>query len=157
VREAGVTPDRLVLDLGAGDGALTAPLLRAGARVVAVELHPGRAATLRRRFSTDLDAGRLRVVRADLRDLRPPRRPFHVVASPPYAVGTEAVRLLLGTDLLTTAHLVLQRAAARRLVERPPRARHARRYRLEVGPGVPRTAFRPPPRVDSAVLVVRRR
>ena len=33
-------PGELVLDLGAGEGALTAHLVRAGARVVAVELHP---------------------------------------------------------------------------------------------------------------------
>lgn len=157
VLEAGVAPGALVLDLGAGEGALTAPLLRAGARVIAVQLHHGRATALRRRFATALDDGRLRVVRADLRELRLPRRPFQVVASPPYAAGTDALRLLLGSDLLTCAHLVLQRSAARRLAQQPPRARHARRYRLDVLSALPRSAFRPPPRVDSVVLRVRRR
>ncbi len=41
VADAGVRPGDLVLDIGAGDGAITAPLVVAGARVVAFELHPG--------------------------------------------------------------------------------------------------------------------
>jgi len=39
--------------------------------------------------------------------------------------------------------------------QRDPRT--ARAHRLGIGLVVPRRAFRPPPRVDSAVLVVRRR
>jgi 23S rRNA (adenine-N6)-dimethyltransferase len=145
-----VTPGDLVLDLGAGTGALAGPLLDAGARVIAVELHPRRAALLRERY-----AGReVTVVRADLAELRLPRRPFRVVASPPYQLSTAVLRLLLGTDRLLSADLVLQRSAARRLAADPPRARHARRYLLEVGMPVPRSAFAPPPRVGSAVLRV---
>ena len=49
--DAAVRRNELVLDLGAGTGSLTAALLAAGARVLAVELHPGRAAVLRRRFA----------------------------------------------------------------------------------------------------------
>lgn len=148
VDAAGVGPGDLVLDIGAGHGALTGPLLDTGAQVLAVELHERRAAGLRERFA---DRG-LRVVRCDLRELRLPRRPFRVVASPPYALSTALVQLLLRTDRLVSADLVLQRAAARRFAERPPPARHARRYRLEVTTSVPRRAFRPAPQVDSAVL-----
>lgn len=141
-----------MLDLGAGDGALTGPLLDRGARVLAVELHRGRADRLRARFT-----GReLTVVSCDLRDLRLPGRPFRVVASPPYAQSTALLRLLLGTDRLKSADLVLQRAAARRLVQQPPAARHRRRFHLDLGRPVPRRAFRPPPKVDSVVLRVRR-
>jgi 23S rRNA (adenine-N6)-dimethyltransferase len=152
VDSAGVRPGDLVLDLGAGQGALSEPLLAAGASVLAVELHPRRAATLRERFADD----DLRVLRCDLRELRLPRRPFRVVASPPYQLSTELVRALLGSDRLLSADLVLQRSAVRRMLERPPRGRDARRYRLEAGMPVPRRAFRPPPRVDSAVLRIRR-
>ncbi len=147
VAAAGVRPGELVIDLGAGDGALTAPLVRAGARVIAVELHPRRAALLRTRFPE------VTVVAADAAAFRLPVRPFRVVASPPYGISSAVLRTLLapGTGL-TAADLVLQRAVVRRYAADPPR-----RFRLSPGLSLPRRAFLPPPQVDSAVLVIRRR
>ncbi|GGF32867.1 23S rRNA (adenine(2058)-N(6))-methyltransferase Erm(41) [Marmoricola endophyticus] len=147
-----VGPGDLVLDVGAGTGALTRPLLDSGARVLAVERHPGRADRLRRRFGADLT-----VLETDLRDLRLPRRPFRVVAAPPYLLTSALVRRLLGTDRLLSADLVLEHGAARRLATRLPPGRGTRRYDAAVGLPVPRRAFRPMPRVDSAVLEVRHR
>jgi 23S rRNA (adenine-N6)-dimethyltransferase len=100
------------------------------------------------------------VVRADALSMRLPRRPFRVVASPPYAITGPLLRLLLApSSQLTAADLVLQRAVARRYTggrpAGPGRRRH--QWRLQMGRSLPRRAFRPSPRVDSAVLVVRRR
>lgn len=153
VNHCPLAPGDVVLDIGAGSGALTAPLALAGMRVVAVELHDARAAHLRRRFA----ANAVTVVQVDVRRLRLPRRPFRVVASPPYSQTTDVLRLLLSTDRLLSADLVLQRAAARRMLAAPPSGAHARRYRMDLGMAVPRTAFSPPPRVDSVVLRIRRR
>jgi SAM-dependent methyltransferase len=77
---ADVSSGDLVLDVGAGRGAITAELLRAGAHVIAVELHEQRVTFLRERF----DGQRVTVVRTDASDLRLPRRPFKVVANPPF-------------------------------------------------------------------------
>jgi 23S rRNA (adenine-N6)-dimethyltransferase len=149
VAAAGVGPRDLVLDLGAGDGALTRPLLATGARVLALELHPGRAAALQRLAATE---PRLTVVRADLADLRLPHRPFRVVANPPYAGASALIdRLLAPGSRLVQADLVLQRQLAHRF------SGTTRHHRLEVVQRLPRSAFVPPPRVDSVVLRIRRR
>ena len=152
---AGVEPGELVLDVGAGLGALTAPLVRAGARVVAVELHPGRADRLRRRFA---DAP-VTVVRTDAADLRLPSRPFRVVSSPPYNVSTALLkRLLAPGSRLVSADLVLQRQVANRWIhgDAPGANRWFRHYDLSIGLRLPRKAFTPPPHVDSAVLLLRK-
>ena len=156
VADADVRPGELVVDVGAGTGALTAPLVAAGARVVAVELHPARAAALRERFAGE----DVVVVRADAADLRLPRRPFRVVANPPFATTTALLRRLLAPgSRLVRADLVLQDAAARRWAAgRAPRAgRWARYHAVGLGRRIPRRAFSPPPRVDCRVLVVTRR
>lgn len=155
VADAGLRPGALVVDVGAGTGAITAPLVRAGLRVIAVEAHPGRAAALRTRFG---DA--VVVVQADAADLRLPRRPFHVVASPPYGITASLVRRLLQRgSRLESARLVVQDQAARRWASSgaPGVARWGADFAVGLGPRVPRAAFTPRPHVDSRVLVVARR
>jgi 23S rRNA (adenine-N6)-dimethyltransferase len=155
VGDAGVGKGDLVLDVGAGFGALTEPLLAAGARVIAVERHPGRAAALRSRFGAAVT-----VVEADGADLRLPRRPFHVVANPPFTISAALLRRLVHPgSRLASAHVVLQRQVVRRWTgpEAPAAARWQRGYTTRAGVALPRTAFRPPPAVDCRVLVIERR
>ena len=68
--------------------------------------------------------------------------------------AARVLRLLLKAGpRLTAADLVLQRAVVRKYTgQQTPRT-----HRMSAGLTVPRRAFRPPPRVDSAVLLVRRR
>jgi 23S rRNA (adenine-N6)-dimethyltransferase len=64
VADAAIRPGELVVDLGAGVGPLTLPLLEAGGRVIAVELHPTRARRLQEKVSGRAAA----VVECDLED-----------------------------------------------------------------------------------------
>jgi 23S rRNA (adenine-N6)-dimethyltransferase len=147
VAEANVRPGELVYDIGAGEGALTEHLLRAGARVIAVELNPRRAAVLRERFPGTT------VLEVDAAELRLPARPFRIVANPPYGITSALLRrLLTSRSGLTSADLVLQRAVVRKYAT----TRH-KGFRLQPGLSLPRSAFLPRPQVDSAVLVLRRR
>jgi 23S rRNA (adenine-N6)-dimethyltransferase len=160
VRASGACDGSLVLDLGAGRGAITGALARAGARVIAVERDARLAAGLRRRFEGHQRVG---VVEADLLALPLPRREFLVVASPPFSLTTALCRRLLGDPAvqLAGAELILGWGAARWLASPRPRdeqtAWWAARYQLRLAQPVSRRSFVPPPRADAAWLSVRPR
>lgn len=145
VADAPVRPGDVVVDLGAGDGALTLPLARLGCRVLAVELHPRRATALRERF----EGTRVAVVEVDVDSFRWPGRPFRVVANPPYAGINALVRRLLAEPRLRSADLVVAEGAARGLVNRCG-------HRVELGPRVPRGAFVNRPPGGARVIRIRR-
>jgi 23S rRNA (adenine-N6)-dimethyltransferase len=148
VAGARVAPGDLVLDIGAGTGAITAQLVAVGARVVAVELHPRRASLLRDRFAGDP----VKVVQADACDLRLPRRPFLVVANPPFAAVAAIMKRLLRSQLVR-AELVLPSYAAPRWAN----DRRARGFVVASRAHVPRSAFRPAAPSDAALVMVARR
>lgn len=130
VRSSGVGPGDLVFDLGAGFGALTGPLAATGAKVIAVEIDPGLAARLRRRFAADQDF-LVSVIEADLRGVPLPRRPFYVVANPPFALTTWLSRRLLGDPSLRLAgaELILGWGAAKGLTQGDPGQRNGGQQR----------------------------
>jgi 23S rRNA (adenine-N6)-dimethyltransferase len=151
-----IRPGDLVVDIGAGGGAITAELVRAGASVIAVELHPRRVAQLRDRFSGEP----VTVVRADAGDLRLPRRPFKVVANPPFGVTTALLRrLTTPSSRLERASLVLPAWAVARWAggRGAGSATSKRMFTCTLGPRVPANAFRPAPPRDPAVLLIARR
>ncbi len=92
------------------------------------------------------------VVCADVATVRLPRRPFRVVANPPWSCA-EAVRThLLRAPAMIQADLVLPRWLVRRWAARSPR--------VDVGTSLRAESFSPPAPTGSAVAVlhgVRRR
>lgn len=158
VHLAGIGPDDLVLDLGAGLGALTAPLADTGAKVVAVERDERYAQRLRDRFAA---APNVTVVTGDLRAVPLPRRDFRVVANIPFATTAALLRRLLDPpgSALASAYLVVEAGAARRLSawsRQPAGAWWGARFTLRRVRHLSREAFRPPPTVDAEVLAIER-
>jgi 23S rRNA (adenine-N6)-dimethyltransferase len=155
VAESDVRPGSLVLDIGAGRGSITAALLEVGARVIAVEAHPGRLRHLRERFGSEIVA-----VRADASDLRLPLRPYRVVSNPPFSITTMLLkRLLQPGSRMVRADLILQHEAARRWSgpRAPGGARWQREFVALAGARVPPAAFSPPPPVIARILTIERR
>ncbi len=145
VADAGIRRGDLVVDLGAGTGALTQALVDVGAHVVAVERHPRRVEHLAVRFADH----RVTVVEADLRSLRLPRRPFRVVANPPWSIAEEVRAALLRSSPLVRADLVLPRWLVHRWADRDPRIRVNGSIRAE--------SFTPHAPTGAAVAVISRR
>jgi len=160
VDASGIGQGDLVFDFGAGYGALTGPLAETGARVIAVEIDPALAGRLRRRFAAQPLVG---VVEADLRRIPLPRRQFHVVANPPFALTTWLCRRLLGdrTLRLIGAELLLEWGAAKWLADPSPRDRETAswmaRYDIRLINRVPAASFSPRPSADAAHVSISRR
>lgn len=153
----------LVVEVGPGRGALTLPLARAGARVIAIERDRNFVAQLQRRIESEGLTDRVQLRRADLRDAPLPREPYRVVANPPFGLTTALLARLLDDPHRGPyrADLLLQYEVARKHATEPPKALRtaawAPWWHFRMGERVPRTAFRPIPRVDAAWLTIERR
>jgi 23S rRNA (adenine-N6)-dimethyltransferase len=157
VRDARLGAADVVVDLGAGSGRLTAELARVARHVVAVELDPRLAAGLRDRWRN------VEVVEGDAARVRLPREPFRVVANLPFGRTNDLLHLLLDrpeTQLVRADLVVEWGVAVKRGLPWPSTVNSVvwgARYEASVARRLPREAFEPPPSVDAAVLVLRRR
>jgi len=160
---AGIEPDDLVVDVGAGSGVLTLAAAAAGARVLAVERDPVWCERLRARVRAAGAGAQVRVVNGDLRDVVLPVGRWRVVANPPFGLSAALLRRLLDHPErgLLGVDLLLQWELARELATSPPASllgsSWAPWWRFSPAERVPRSAFRPVPDVDAGLLRIRRR
>jgi 23S rRNA (adenine-N6)-dimethyltransferase len=163
VESAGFTAGDLVVEIGAGRGAITHALARRGVQVIALEKDPHWADSLRREVERRGVDGAVRVVRCDALDYRLPRRAYRVIGSLPFGATTAILRHLLDDpgSSLVRADLIVQWEVARKRAVVPPSTllstTWAPWWSFEVVRGLPAAAFRPVPSIDAAVLRVIRR
>ena len=158
-----------VIEIGPGLGSLTVALAETGARVTAVELDRRLLAPLR----SVVEPLGVRVVHGDalrldwdelLGSAGAPGQPWVLVANLPYNVATPLVLdLLAGVPAIERMLVMVQREVAERLAARPgdkaygiPSVKVAYRAEADVVGRVPPTVFIPPPRVESALVRLRR-
>jgi 23S rRNA (adenine-N6)-dimethyltransferase len=160
VRDAAVGADDLVVEVGAGEGRLTAPLAGCAGHVIAVELDPAFTDRLRERFRRD---PRVEVIRGDIRATALPDEPFRVFGNIPFGVTNDLLRRLLDdvSGPLLRADLIVQFEAARKRAEPWPSTALNLSWlpwwELALVRRIPRTGFEPPPSVDAAMLRITRR
>ena len=159
--------DETFIEIGPGRGALTAPLAEHAGKVIAVELDRDLAATLAPRVPQNV-----RLVQANFLDVDLPQllqgehTPVRVVGNLPYNVASPILFRLLDTAdegrLLRDATLMVQREVADRIVAAPGGGDYgAMSIQVQLVADVERVlslppgAFRPPPKVHSAVVQLR--
>ncbi|GAB2716879.1 ErmE/ErmH/ErmO/ErmR family 23S rRNA (adenine(2058)-N(6))-methyltransferase [Streptomyces bullii] len=152
-------PAPLLLEVGAGKGALTDTLAPRCRELLAYEIDPRLVPVLRSRFS---GTSHVRVVGGDFLAARPPRTPFCVAGNVPFSRTAAVVDWCLRAPALTDATLLTQLEYARKrtgdygswtqlTVRTWPRCT----WRLAGRVG--RYSFRPVPNVDAGVLRIERR
>ena len=173
VREAGVTADDHVLEVGPGLGSLTLAILETGATMTAVEIDPPVAERLPKTIAEFMpDAvDRFRVVNRDALTVNPENLPdfkdddsFTLVANLPYNVATPILLTLLERfDNLGTFLVMVQKEVADRLSEKPgskiygtPSVKLAWYGTAERVGVIGRNVFWPAPNVDSALVLFKR-
>jgi 16S rRNA (adenine1518-N6/adenine1519-N6)-dimethyltransferase len=160
---AAACPDRasLVVEIGPGKGALTESLLDRAEKVIAIEIDPYLVHYLRQKFREAIDLQRLTLIEGDiLKTDVAAFGPAVIAGNLPYYITSPILEKIfsLGGNWLRAVFLVQAEVAAR--LSSPPGSRdygflsvqtqlHAR---VETLFPVARTAFRPPPKVDSAVV-----
>jgi 23S rRNA (adenine-N6)-dimethyltransferase len=160
VRRALVERDELVVEIGAGTGALTAALAARARTVIAIEIDTRLARGLRSTFAAE--PGVL-IVEGDARSSSLPDEPFRVFGNVPFAITTDLLHRLLADPLapMVRADLLVQWEVARKRTADPPRnvlsLGWGPWWRFEIERRIPSSSFRPPPRVDAAMLTIRRR
>jgi 16S rRNA (adenine1518-N6/adenine1519-N6)-dimethyltransferase len=145
-----------LLEIGAGNGALTDRLLATADHVTAIERDPKLAAFLREEFAEECEAGRLTVVEGDALEVDLPDFSASV-SNLPYGVSSPITfRLLPKKQPLV---LMFQQEFAERMVAAPGTDDYGRlsvstqHYAdVELVETIPAEAFSPPPQVDSAVV-----
>ena len=142
-----------ILEIGAGDGALTAPLARLGRELVAIDLDEHRVRALRRRLP------QVSVEHADA--LRHPLDSPVVVGNVPYHVTTPILRRLLARGQWQQAILLTQWEVARKRAGvgggTMMTAQAAPWFVFSLHGRVPARHFTPMPSVDGGVLRIDRR
>ncbi len=152
--------DRLV-EIGPGEGALTLPLLRAAGKLTAIELDRDLIEPLRERART---IGALTIVSADVLSVDftalAAGQPLRVVGNLPYNISTPILfHCLDHAAAIRDMHFMLQKEVVERMAAAPGSKVYGRlsvmlqlRCTVQALFGVPPSAFRPPPKVESAVV-----
>jgi 16S rRNA (adenine1518-N6/adenine1519-N6)-dimethyltransferase len=143
-----------VVEIGPGEGALTHRLLERAGQLEVIEIDRDLAARLREEKLTVHEADALEF------DYSIFPRGVRIVGNLPYNISTPLLfRLAAFSHLVRDLHFMLQREVVERMVAKPStpeygrlsvalQARFAMKKLFNVGSG----AFKPPPKVDSAVV-----
>jgi 16S rRNA (adenine1518-N6/adenine1519-N6)-dimethyltransferase len=156
---AELTGSETVIEIGPGRGALTDLLVERAGRLIAIEYDRALAAKLIDRYASrkNVEIIQADVLSVDFGSLT--NGPYALVGNVPYYITTPIIFQALEPPRPDVAVYLVQREVAERLVA-PPGGKDYGALTVNVGAvarveilfHVPASAFRPPPKVESAVV-----
>ena len=166
ITRANLTSDDVVLEIGAGLGALTIPLAKVVKKVYAVEKDSQLIELLR----TELLANQIsnceiteqNILEMDLDTFAATQKKLTVVGNLPYGISSQIlIKLLQSRSTIDRAILMFQKELAQRIAARPGGRQYGRitamlRYCADIRflADIRASVFYPPPQVDSAVIEI---
>ncbi|MFA7302450.1 MAG: 16S rRNA (adenine(1518)-N(6)/adenine(1519)-N(6))-dimethyltransferase RsmA [Candidatus Paceibacterota bacterium] len=159
---SGVTPADTVFEIGPGTGMLTRELLKLCRKVIALEADQELFEQLRADFAHEIAERRLELLHGDIRTFALTELParYLLVANIPYYLTGEIFRMFLETaNQPSSLTLLVQKEVAERIARAKKESILSLSVKAYGTPTyeftVPRGAFAPAPKVDSAVLTIR--
>ena len=160
-----LAPDAIVLEIGPGTGMLTRELLKKAKKVIAVEADRELFEKLQADFVPEIASGQLELIHGDIRTYPLNTTTvgncgYAVVANIPYYLTGEIFRMFLTAEHQPNSMtLLVQKEVAERIARSKKESILSLSIKAFGTPKyeftVPRGAFRPSPKVDSAVLTIR--
>ena len=160
-----LTTEDVVLEIGPGEGVLTHALLSSGAKVIAIEKDADLIPILRERFESELQSKQLEIIEGDAllfdpkaHGLKPQK--YKLIANIPYYItGAIFEKYLTEKTPPETVVVLIQKEVATRIVARDGKESILSLSVKAFGTPkiiakVPASAFRPAPKVDSAIIAV---
>src|SRR5699024_9830142 len=158
VNIAHISESDLVLELGAGKGALTNVLSNRARKILAVEYDQKFIRKLQQ-----LEMKNTVIIQQDILKISLPRKPFVVVSNIPYAITTPIMKMLLNkpSSGFQRGVIVMEKGTAKRFtsnfVKDPYIIAWKMWFDIRYVKGISRKNFSPPPRVDSAMITINRK
>ncbi|MGC8944412.1 MAG: 16S rRNA (adenine(1518)-N(6)/adenine(1519)-N(6))-dimethyltransferase RsmA [Minisyncoccia bacterium] len=165
IKAGEISQNDIILEIGAGSGVLTEALLQTGAKIVAIEKDPQLVKFLQEKFKNHKN---LTIIGADIRDFlknksfytkyKIQNTEYKVVGNIPYYLTSHLLRLLLELEKKPQIIvLMIQKEVAQRIIAQPPKmnllAVSVQFFaKPEIIAYVPKSAFWPQPKVDSAII-----
>ncbi len=158
IRFAEISAEDTVVEIGPGGGSLTRELAAVSKRVIAIEIDRDLIHDLRAGMPANVDIVEADALEVDLSAVA--SEPFHLIGNLPYNVATPLFkRFIECRSRIRNVTVMIQKEVADRIVAAPDTAAFGplsvliqyyanAKYGFTVSPG----SFRPPPKVDSAVI-----
>ena len=159
IEMAGDISSKHILEIGCGPGSLTNHLLRAGARVSAVEIDSGSLEHMQHHFEEEIESEQLNLIEGDALTVKWPTDVDAIVANIPYQISSPLLERMQREIRTIPAVLLVQEEFAERMamaigpLDRGPLGLSLwLDYDIEMGRRVPPSCFSPQPRVTSCLV-----